>query len=516
MIAEASIGGRSGVRENGVLSFHGIPYARPPIGKFRFRSPRPIESLEPSPISVDRNSVAAPIQWLNPAAGWIYDPPHLMDEGCLTLNVWTPRTDAKLPVLVWLNGGAWRAGHGNVAVTNGRALALAGQVVVVTVTSRQGALGWLGHPDLVDSETGAFANWSIQDQVEAFRWIKRNIAIFGGDPDNVTAIGQSAGGQTIAVMAQFHSAERLFNKAILQSSAMFGAPRFMDQAQAFGYCERLASRLGCTVSGLKEIPALALQLEELRLSNDPDAQRHLGGHRYLPFVDGRIIPGWPFERPIGDIPILIGTNRNETNFFFNLKGPGGKILMEDIPSDEKLVERVHAFSSSYYPFDDRPSASAVVDHFRKCAQGNISAKALWLDITTDVNMRGYAYRAAAMQAGAGAPAYLYEFAEPLVPPGEGSPHCSEMPFVFGTFSDPHFQGKVGNDERARKLSDSMMNAWSSFARGGVPALLNGKAWPAFNPVRPSAAIFGGPEAVTVVEVPRRQELTIWPTFLAGS
>ena len=516
MIAEPSIGGLPGLRENGVLSFHGIPYARPPIGKFRFNSPRPIENLERLPISGNANGVAAPIQWLNPAAGWIYNSADLMDERCLTLNVWTPRTDAKLPVLVWLNGGAWRAGHGNVAVTNGRALAHAGQVVVVTITSRQGALGWLGHPDLMDSDTGAFANWGIQDQVEAFRWIKRNIAIFGGDPDNVTAVGQSAGGQTIAVIAQFHSAERLFNKAILQSSAMFGSPRFMDQEQAFGYCERLASRLGCTVTGLKEIPALALQLEELRISNDPEAQRLMGGHRYLPFVDGKTIPGWPFEKPIGEIPILIGTNRNETNFFFNLKGPEGEVLMESIPSNDTLVERVHAFCSSYYPFDDRPSASAVVDHFRKCAKGNISTKALWLDITADVNMRGYAYRAATMQTAVGAPAYLYEFAEPVMPPGEGSPHCAEMPFVFGTFSHPHFHGKVGNDDHARALSASMMNAWSSFARDGTPALLNGKVWPAFNLARPSAAIFGGPEAATVTEVPRQKQLTIWPQFLAGS
>jgi len=516
MIVETAIGGVSGLRENGVLSFYGIPYAKPPTGKLRFAPPQAMEGLQPSAVPTCANSVGAPIQWLNAAAGWIYDLPHVMDEDCLSLNIWTPSTQAKLPVLVWLNGGAWRAGHGNVAVTNGRALAIAGEVVVVTITSRQGALGWLGHPDLTDSDSGAFANWSIQDQIEAFRWVKRNIAAFGGDPENITAIGQSAGGQTIAVMAQFHSAERLFNKAILQSSAMFGEPRFMNQGQAFDYCERLATRLKCTVSGLRDIPAQTLQLEELCLSNDPEAQRYMGGHRYLPFVDGKTIPGWPFERAISNIPLLIGTNRNETNFFFNLKGPDNKTLTEDIPSAEKLVDRVQAFRSSYYPFEDSPSADAVVHHFRQCARGDKSTKELWLDITTDVNMRGYAYRAAAMQTAAGAPAYLYEFAEPLMPPGEGTPHCAEMPFVFGTFSHPHFQGKFRGDDRTRALSASMMNAWSSFARDGVPALPGEKAWPTFDPVKPSAAIFGGADVVEVAGVPRRHELTVWPSFLAGN
>src|SRR5262249_58504649 len=127
------------------------------------------------------------------AGTWIYEAAEPQGEDCLQLNVWSPGLTGSRPVMVWMYGGAWRIGHASVAAADGRHLAKTGDVVVVAMNYRLGALGWLAHPDLRDGETGAVANWGLQDQIAALAWVKDNIANFGGNPGNVTIFGESAG-----------------------------------------------------------------------------------------------------------------------------------------------------------------------------------------------------------------------------------------------------------------------------------------------------------------------------------
>ena len=166
---DAPCGPMRGIASGGVTAFLGLPYAAAPTGPLRYASPRPAPRwTEP------RDAVrpgAAPIQIFGGGAAWLYEPVADQSEDCLVLNVWTPDPRGKRPVMVWLHGGAWRAGRGDAAGTIGAALARDGDVVVVTINYRLGVLGWLGHPALADAETGAFANWGLQDQVAALRWV---------------------------------------------------------------------------------------------------------------------------------------------------------------------------------------------------------------------------------------------------------------------------------------------------------------------------------------------------------
>lgn len=162
--------------------------------------------------------------------------------------------------MVWLHGGAWRAGRGDAAGTVGTQLARAGGVVVVTVNYRLWALGWLAHPTLADGDTGAFANWGLQDQVMALRWVQANIAAFGGDPDNVTLFGQSAGGSSTASIAGDGRNAGLLHKAIIESGSLHGAPGFPEVATAAAYAEALARQLDTDVPGLQRLPATALHM----------------------------------------------------------------------------------------------------------------------------------------------------------------------------------------------------------------------------------------------------------------
>ena len=150
---------------NGVQAFLGIPYAVPPVGPLRYASPRPAPRWD-AVRDATRPGMAS-IQTLAGAAAWLYEGAEPQGEDCLVLNVWTPAPNGRRPVMVWLHGGAWRTGRGDAVGTNGAALAARGDVVVVTLNYRLGALGWLAHPELRDADTGAFANWGLQDQVLA-------------------------------------------------------------------------------------------------------------------------------------------------------------------------------------------------------------------------------------------------------------------------------------------------------------------------------------------------------------
>lgn len=187
---DAAGGPVRGATAEGVTAFLGLPYAAPPIGPLRYASPRPAPRwTEPRDCS---RAGAAAIQTFGGGAAWLYEPITLQGEDCLFLNVWTPDPRGRRPVMVWLHGGAWRAGRGDAAGTVGTRLARAGDVVVVTVNYRLGALGWLAHPALADGDTGAFANWGLQDQVMALHWVQANIAALrrSGQRHAVRAVGR--------------------------------------------------------------------------------------------------------------------------------------------------------------------------------------------------------------------------------------------------------------------------------------------------------------------------------------
>ena len=502
-----------GITGNGSW-FLGIPYAAPPTGALRYASPvaaprwsEPLDATAGGP---------APIQTLGGAAAWLYESGWKQDEACLSLNVWTPETQGKRPVMVWLHGGAWRTGQGNAAGTQGYALMQAG-VVLVTVNYRLGALGWLGHPALRDPETGAFANWGMQDQVAALRWVKANIAAFGGDPDNVTLFGQSAGGSSTASLAQDPRNAGLLHKAIIESGSLHGAPGFPVVDTAAAYTEALAKRLDTDVPGLRAVPALALHQAEILLGRDPAMVRSLGRPPVLPVLDGVVLRTWPRDGTVPAIPLLIGTTRNEGAFWFDLIDPDGKPVVTLKPPTDRgqLVSNIRDLAAIYRPEATEVPAERIATVYADAARSRGEPDGVlpvWVAAYSDIVFRlraraaaqNHAQRHVQLQAGAGHATYLYEFQRPLAAPAHGVPHTSEIPFVFGTYGDEFFAGKAGCDAAA--LSSVMTQAWADFARTGSP----GAGWATATAQRPVINLLGGPDGLLATRADvRLEELAAW-------
>ena len=250
---DTSTGTIEGIDEGGVKVFKGIPYARPPLGELRLRSPQP-----PEPWTGVRSASGYGL-WAsqNPPDSTLWGEfPGEQGEDCLTLNVWTPELVGARPVLVWLHGGAFLRGSGASALYHGVRLATRGDVVLVTINYRLGVLGFLAHPELADPEAGgAIGNWGLLDQVAALRWVRDNIAAFGGDPQNVTIFGQSAGGMSVASLLAAPAARGLFHRAIVQS----GPPSAMPAERAEEMAAKLLAELGVgTVADLRRVPVTAL------------------------------------------------------------------------------------------------------------------------------------------------------------------------------------------------------------------------------------------------------------------
>lgn len=492
----------------GVVRFLGIPYAQPPAGLLRLRSPRAVQpwagtrdALVPGPAS---------LQTLGGNQVWMNDPIPRQSEDCLYLNVWTPDTRGRAPVLVWLHGGQTRNGHGAAPGIDGAAFARLG-LVVVTINYRLGALGGLAHPALEDGATGLCANWGLQDKLAALEWVQRGIAAFGGDPANVTLAGQSSGGANAAIIAQHALAEGCYARVIAQSPPLFRPPMFVDLDAAAEYTEALAARMGTPVAGLRDVDGLELQRAEHAFAYSPELVAAMGRPRTAPVRDGKLLRAWPYDAAPAHVPALVGWTRDEANFWFDLRDGNGAVIspMRAPQTAEELHRRASGLIGLHYAFPAPPSTSTVVAAYA----GSGDPAAVWRDLYTDVVFRAPILHFAGRQARSGARTWVYEFAHPLPSPGRGAPHATEVPLVFGTWRHPHFACKLAGSPTVGAISDAMMTAWAQFARAGDPGAAAGCEWPAFEPAAPLALHFG-PERATVVPLDRPGGLACWPAYAA--
>lgn len=468
VVVEPPCGPLRGFKTGSTSWFLGVPYAAPPVGLGRYASPRPmLRWTEPREAT---RAGAASLQTLGGPAAWLYEQPDAMSEDCLFLNVVTPSLVGHRPVMVWLHGGAWRTGEGHAAGTRGRLLAEDGDVVVVTVNYRLGALGWLAHPGLADPETGAAANWGLQDQVAALRWVQGNIAAFGGDPTRVTLSGQSAGGSSTASIIQDPRNAGLVHRAILESASLHGAPGFPEMATAARYAEALAAALNVDVPGLRTIEAQRLHQAELVLGRDPAMVRNLGRPPVLPVLDGVVLKAWPRDAAMAPVPILIGTTATEATFWYDLVGPDGSLIPGlKPPVDMAQLETMTRDLAAIYRPEATAQAATIVPRYAALARHLGVADdplSLWIAIYTDIVFRLRAIEAARRHAAAGQPAWRYEFTQALAMPAHGVPHTGEIPFVFGTYTDPFFVGKTGAAVAEHELSARMRADWAHFAHEG--------------------------------------------------
>ncbi|NRF71500.1 carboxylesterase family protein [Aquincola sp. S2] len=512
-VVSTSSGRFRGQAEGSVTAWRGVPYAQPPVGALRFRSPQPVQ---PASGIVDATRFGpASIQSIGSGVAWIYPVQDQQSEDCLTLNVWTAQTTGKRPVIVWLHGGGFRTGATRMPLMNGRALAERG-VVVVTVNYRLGAFGLLSHPDFTDPGNGSITNWQLQDMGAALQWVRQNIAEFGGDPNQVTVMGQSGGAMHTALLAQTPAYRACFQRAVLLSPPTLQPPVSMTLADANAYTELLASRLGTTPRGLRDIPAQALHAAELALNAQPLPAGFTSGKAWklAPVIDGKTyLADWTRTPWPADLPVAITYTLDEGAFWLDLYDPlSGKLLTQALPGSTA------ALTGAVLPQVGSPgAAAAVIDAYTQAAlaEGRSTAPGdVWIDIFGDRLLRVHGTRYAATIAKAGAPVRFGTFMHPVMSPGRGVPHCAELPLVFSTYALDYYKGKVGAGPTQSMLSDEVIGSIVSFARDAEPRLASGRAWPLYQPGGASSVRWGegGTAAEVIGAVPKVEQLKVWDSI----
>lgn len=315
--ADTTAGMVEGASESGLSVFRGVPFAAPPVDELRWREPQPVPSWD----GVRQTSTFAPRCMQLPIFGDMNFRSNGMSEDCLYLNVWTPdaSSDAALPVLVYFYGGGFIAGDGSEPRYDGESMARRG-IVAVTVNYRLGAFGFFAHPELSrESGHGGSGNYGLLDQVAALRWVRDNIAAFGGDPARVTIAGESAGSVSVSGHIVSPLSQGLFTAAIGESGSFLGALRAQTLADAEAAGIEFADHIGASdLDSLRAIPSRALL--ESTSKTGPDNLSFASMFSFPTSIDGYFLPESPeaiyASGDVADVPLLFGWNSEEMNFRF--------------------------------------------------------------------------------------------------------------------------------------------------------------------------------------------------------
>lgn len=436
-----------------VKIFKGIPFATPPLGELRWKAPQPVQSWDG--IKKCTENPASPMQ--NPPVpffAWSAEfliPKEPISEDCLYLNVWTAaeRSDEKRPVMVWIYGGGFGSGGSTVPLYDGEDLAKMG-IVVVTINYRVGILGFLAHPELsAENPEQTSGNYGILDQIAALEWVKKNIAAFGGDPDNVTIAGQSAGAFSVNALVVSPKAKDLFHKAIAQSGGMFarnnGLVSGIQSAEERG--KQLTDTLGFSLSDLREMPADSL----LKIQG-----------RFGPVFDGKVLPGvrQAFEEgKFSDVPLLTGWNADDRVSGNQATSPAEFIANAKKQYGGRAGEYLQLF----------PAGNEVELEETQKTIGVLG-----------FGFQNYSWARQQTEKGQNN-AYLYYFTR--IPPGEpnyGAFHSAEFSYALHTLRNWNrpFE-KVDYD-----LERNMSSYWVNFVKTGNPNGLGLPEWPVFDPENP--------------------------------
>ncbi|WP_055405108.1 MULTISPECIES: carboxylesterase/lipase family protein [unclassified Mycobacterium] len=470
-VVETAFGPVRGTDDGRVSAWKGIRYAAAPVGDLRFRAPQPPE----------RWTKVADATRYGPACPQPVFPNMPLDlgapqgEDCLRLNVWAPSGthagDGK-PVMVWLHGGAYVLGSGSQALYDGRRLVGTGEVIVVTVNYRVGALGFMDLSSFSTSRRRFDSNVGLRDVLAALSWVRDNIAAFGGDPRNVTLFGESAGAGIVTTLLASPSADGLFARAIAQSSP---ATSVYDRRRAERVAETVLDRLDVDADRLPDVPTAVLLAASQEVFDEVPV-RNPGLLAFVPIIDGELLDDYPVKRVQEGrslpVPLIIGTNKHEAALFRLMRSRLMPITPRAITS---MFDQIAA---------EQPDLQLPTDEQIGSTYSGLRRRARSLSIATDVGFRMPSVWLAEGHARV-APVYLYRFdyATPLLKLLlVNAAHATELPYVWGNLGMPKDPTlKLGGAKTATAVSKRMRTRWINFAARSKPAGPDGE--PDWRPYR---------------------------------
>lgn len=453
-----------GTTENGIAIYKGIPFASPPVGELRWKAP-----VDPKPWKGVRECkafAASPIQSKPvPFMCWTEEfiaPPEPLSEDCLYLNVWSgaKTPNEKRPVFVWIYGGGFNSGSAACDIYDGKEYAKKG-VVFVSINYRVGALGFLVHTALNQEGTGTSGNYGLLDQVQALKWIKENIAAFGGDPANVTIAGQSAGSMSVNCLVASPKAAGLFHKAIAQSGGMLGGRLLGTREEMEQAGEELRKKLGVSsIADMRQLPADSILNVSMKM----------GGLRFGPVLDGNVLPL--------DLTKAFSTGKfNQVPFMSGWVMGDGALFGVQQPTPEQFEKQLRA----QYP-DKAAALLKLLPHGTK-EEAGASLQQLGLisfAVLSPYRWSGYTQK----------PAFLYQFSH--VPPDKpgfpnyGAFHTAEVPYALHTLHTWQ-RSWLAHDHT---LEQTMSQCWINFVRTGNPNGNGVSGWTRFNQQKIPVMEFG--------------------------
>ncbi|WP_246021538.1 carboxylesterase/lipase family protein [Alteraurantiacibacter aquimixticola] len=454
-VVQAPVGEVTGRAEGDLSVFKGIPYAEAPVGDMRWKPPEALERLPEGFDAADFGPSC--IQRVSENTIYSWDIKE-MSEDCLSLNIWAPEDAENAPVFVWIYGGALVSGTSAAPLYDGAELAKRG-IVVVSINYRVGILGYLAHPELsAESADGISGNYGLQDQIEALRWVERNIGAFGGDAGNVTIAGESAGALSVMYLLASPEARGLFDKAIAQSAYMISTPELSRAAHGWPAAEDAGTAIGATLGA----PSIA----EMRVLDAHDITGRAIDAGYGPWgaVDGKFLTAQLVDTfTAGEqapVPLMAGFNTGEIRSLRYL-------LPQPAADAEDYETRIRA------------AYGDLAEEFLRLYPSSDIEESM-LATTRDALYGWTSERLARSQSLLGHDAYLYLWdhgypeADSI---GLHAFHAAELPYVFGTMGRaPRLWPKPERSAAEARLTRAVGDYWASFARTGVPVSEDQPDW----------------------------------------
>lgn len=479
-----------GEQVENVFVWKGIPYAKPPIGKLRFQKPEPPDAWDEVRDATEFGPTA--MQPNSEMMRFLGDSPEGSREDCLYLNIWSPGADKKRrPVMVWIHGGAFMYGSGSSETYNGTSFAQTGDVVVVTSNYRLGVFGFLHLEEIGGEPFAGSGNCGILDQVAALKWVRENIEAFGGDPNNVTVFGESAGAMSIGALLGTKDAEGLFHKAILQSGA---ANNVLPSKVGTKIASQILSELGIKhdeLDKLFDVPA-----ETLVKASETAPPMTL-----VPVVDKSVIPVQPLqalaEGNAKNIPILIGTTADEYRLF-TFVDPTWRQL------DEKAIEE--RFKATF-----RKKWSTLSEQLdgQKLSQELFEKLMTW-DMFTYPAIKLSETR---MKQGEKVWMYRFDYKSTAFGGGLKSCHALELPFVWNTVKNQRTTAFTGDVPERFTIAEQMHEAWIAFAKHGNPSIPKLPEWAEYDSDIRATMHFN--IETTIQSDPEKEERLFWNRISLG-